>query len=53
MTKIIERNTTIQHGGAKSFPRLKTINQPRYNVLQGEREMAQDNRTLVTLSWRE
>lgn len=47
MTKIIERNTTIPARRSEIFSTAED-NQPAVdiNVLQGEREMAQDNRTL-------
>jgi molecular chaperone DnaK len=47
MTKIIERNTTIPARRSQIFSTAED-NQPAVdiNVLQGEREMAQDNRTL-------
>jgi molecular chaperone DnaK len=47
MTKIIERNTTIPARRTEIFSTAED-NQPAVdiNVLQGEREMAQDNRTL-------
>ena len=49
MTKIIERNTTIPARRSEMFSTAED-NQPAVdiNVLQGEREMAQDNRTLGT-----
>jgi molecular chaperone DnaK len=47
MTKIIERNTTIPKKESQIFS-TATDNQPsvEIHVLQGEREMARDNRTL-------
>jgi molecular chaperone DnaK len=47
MTKLIERNTTIPTKKAQIFS-TATDNQPAVSVhvLQGEREMAKDNRTL-------
>jgi molecular chaperone DnaK len=48
MTKLIERNTTIPVKKSQVFT-TATDNQPAVNVhvLQGEREMARDNRTLA------
>ena len=46
MTKLIERNTTIPSQGRRPSPRrLKGRPQVEIHVLQGEREMARDNRT--------
>jgi molecular chaperone DnaK len=49
MTKIIERNTTIPASRSETFS-TAADNQPAVDivVLQGEREMAKDNRTLGT-----
>ena len=47
MTKLIERNTTIPTSKTQVFS-TAAVNQPsvEINVLQGEREMAADNKTL-------
>ena len=48
MTKLIESNTTIPTSKSQAFSTLMD-NQPNVgilNVIQGERPMAEDNRTL-------
>ena len=48
MTKLIQKNTTIPTKAQQSFSRPRTTTRPAVtiHVLQGEREMARDNKSL-------
>jgi molecular chaperone DnaK len=46
MTKLIERNTTIPTKKSETFSTARQPASVEIHVLQGEREMARDNRTL-------
>jgi molecular chaperone DnaK len=50
MTKLVDRNTTIPTRKTEVFSTAAdNQNAVSVHVLQGEREMARDNRTLVVL----